>query len=137
MAFITRSLNDKEHKLYNIPVGMCAVDEDCDAILFSRGGGGRNESPYDSCEFHWKGQIVTFRAPISSGKNQEGKKIVHWEIKHLNIPIGLRGQEQELKQLMKEAIIAYGQNGHKNPEFKYDVLVIDDLEDKRFTYISR
>lgn len=114
------------------------MDEERDAILLNRGGGGRNDSPNDSCEFHWKGYVVTFKTPKSSGKNQEGKNVVHWPIKHLNIPSGLRGQEQELKQLMKEAIIAYGQNGLTHlPVFKYDVLVISGLDEQPFKYVPR
>ncbi len=142
MAFVVRNLTEAEYEEFRIGEflgsGRCAVDEERDAILVNRGGGGRNESPDYRCEFRWKGYMVTFRSPISGGKNHEGINRVYWSIKHLNIPPELRGQEQELKQLMKEAIIAYGQNGLTHlPVFKYDVLVISGLDEQPFKYVPR
>jgi hypothetical protein len=139
MSFIVRNLTKEECKKYNIALsdGRCAVDEERDAVLLNRGGGGRENSPDYLCELIWRGDIVKFKSPKFAMKNQDGKRLVHWPIRNLSIPPELEGQESKVKQLIKEAIIIYGESGGNHlPIMRYDILIISGLEESPFQYIA-
>lgn len=82
------------------------IDRDRNAVLIIIGGG-TPEIP----EFYaliWKGDIIKFSAISKVSSSPETGRIISWDIFDIDIPIPLQSKQEDICQLIREAIDAKG-----------------------------
>ena len=104
-------------------IGCYSIDREREAFLISLGG------TLIEFELHWKGEVIYFSADRAAYLNPVVKGVENYVVTELAIPRSLKDQEQEVRQLMTEAVIEYG-NGRirESSHLKGQLRFLHDLD---------
>jgi hypothetical protein len=89
-----------------------AVDREHDVYLFHLRGSGPERPAFFG--MYVQGEIVIFRAYEGGTGNNKNGVVLSYKISNLRIPQALEAQSEEIKQLIQEALDAYGLYGDRS-----------------------
>lgn len=105
-----------ELELNEFPQPTRIVDHSRNVYVFiTKGSAGPEKMPF-LWEMHWKNNKITFKAweNIEFDKDT-GDAIVHWNVFHLNLPDELKDRQNEVRELITEALKTKGYKKKKRP----------------------
>lgn len=119
MAFVCKRITEGTHPWQIIDAGR-------NARMVSIGGLGPEQSGMQF-RLEWRGDIVEFDAPseFSGGEVKNNLRRITWSVCNLRMPHMINSQVDEIKNLIKDALIAYT---HRNESERERPVIVKFLD---------